>query len=417
MPTSKPAVAKGRDRVGQRAHLVGAGIDRPTRPIAVAAVAEDAVDAEAGAIGSARDVDGGLGRRNAGSVEARIDLDQDAQASSAARDRCAEAFRAGRGVHADRERRACVGKRSDTCRLRAVRPDRVREKRVGDRVRNEDLGLAERPDRHPDGTCRQLEARDGNALVRLGVRPEGDPAGVHLLLEAGDVRPHPSEVDDDARRVDAGRQRRKRQVGHGAARRSGRATIGVRSAPRPLDPEDDLVAGLEVPAERRVADLEQAAGSDRPACRAGRPAAAARPRTLARASGRTRTGASDHVRGDVSRRRSTSAVIARSGPWRPAAARRPSSSGVTSHGPIDDREVLALGRPEPDGRLVALEVARRPVVEDRVAADRLLGRARPAGSAPACRRGRHLELEVELGAPRGAQTGSSGPRISDTLLK
>ena len=38
-----------------------------------------------------------------------------------------------------------------------------------------------------------------------------------------------------------------------------------------LDPEDDLVAGLEIAAERRVADLEQAARCRPCRCRSGRP--------------------------------------------------------------------------------------------------------------------------------------------------
>ena len=60
------------------------------------------------------------------------------------------------------------------------------------------------------------------------------------------------------------------------------------------------------------------------------------------------------------------------------------------------REVLALGRAEPDGGLLALEVTGRPVVEDRVATDRLL---RPLGRQAERRRvhqGRDLQLVVEL---------------------
>ena len=61
------------------------------------------------------------------------------------------------------------------------------------------------------------------------------------------------------------------------------------------------------------------------------------------------------------------------------------------------REVLALRRPEPDAHLVPLQVARRPVVQDREAADPALG---------ADHRGA-LELVVELAASR---PGTARPR-------
>ena len=57
----------------------------------------------------------------------------------------------------------------------------------------------------------------------------------------------------------------------------------------------------------------------------------------------------------------------------PGARASASSSGRHEPRPDRGREVLALGRPEADRGLVALQVARRPVVQDEVAADRLLG--------------------------------------------
>ena len=47
----------------------------------------------------------------------------------------------------------------------------------------------------------------------------------------------------------------------------GRATTGVTRRPESLDLERDLVAGLQVAAERLVADLEQAAGRRPCRCR------------------------------------------------------------------------------------------------------------------------------------------------------
>ena len=84
--------------------------------------------------------------------------------------------------------------------------------------------------------------------------------------------------------------------------------------------------------------------------------------------------------------------------------------------PDRGREVLALRRPEPDRRLVALQVARRPVVQDRVAADDLLASLRRTGSAPAYRRARRSRSRSRAPSePAGAQTGSSGPRSSDDV--
>ena len=71
---------------------------------------------------------------------------------------------------------------------------------------------------------------------------------------------------------------------------------------------------------------------------------------------------------------------------------------VRRHEPWPDgaREVLALGRSEPDGRLLTLQVARRPVVEDRVAADGFLGAVGREVDGRRVDEGRDLQLVVEL---------------------
>ena len=57
--------------------------------------------------------------------------------------------------------------------------------------------------------------------------------------------------------------------------------------------------------------------------------------------------------------------------------RSPSSSGVTMHRAETGGEVLAFRRPEPDGHLHLLEVAGRPVVQDREAGEAALRPRRP----------------------------------------
>ena len=79
----------------------------------------------------------------------------------------------------------------------------------------------------------------------------------------------------------------------------------------------------------------------------------------------------------------TSAVIARSKPLPAPGVGQ--LVGRDQPRPERAREVLALGRPEPDDGLLALEVAGRPVVEDRVAADRFLGPLGRQVARRACR--------------------------------
>ena len=80
--------------------------------------------------------------------------------------------------------------------------------------------------------------------------------------------------------------------------------------------------------------------------------------------------------------------------------RSPSSSGVTSDRPERGGEVLALRRAEADLHLLPLEVARRPVVHDREAAD--LRRRRRSPPRP---RARSRAPRV----PSGYGISSSGP--------
>ena len=87
--------------------------------------------------------------------------------------------------------------------------------------------------------------------------------------------------------------------------------------------------------------------------------------------------------------------------------RSPSSSGVTTIGPERGREVLALRRPEADLHLAPLQVAGRPVVHDREAADR----ARPRRSPPPPRaRSRAPRSPRGTGSRRRARRSRPGSR-------
>src|SRR3954454_10690986 len=176
--------------------------------------------------------------------------------------------------------------------------------------------------------------------------------------------------------------------------RTGTGDDGTREAAETLDREDDLVARLEVPAERRVADLEEATAPDGPA-----------PDQVAGADADVRRRALQHLpEREVRVRPATARGLDAVDAGRHDEVRRPARRFpcirqlVGCHDPRSDRarEVLALGRPEPNGRLLALEVAGRPVVEDGVATDRLLG-AVGGQVAGCCVDDRtHLELVVEL---------------------
>ena len=86
-------------------------------------------------------------------------------------------------------------------------------------------------------------------------------------------------------------------------------------------------------------------------------------------------------------------------------SRSPSTIGLELVGRDDPRpervgEVLALAHAQAEAHLGHLQVARRPVVEDRVAGDVLPGLAGRQVTPGAADHRRHLELEVEPPAPR-----------------
>ena len=165
---------------------------------------------------------------------ARVNLDEDALGKRIGVNRGRQMAGARDRVDADPEGRRGVVECPDSRSLRADRPDRIREEDFLDPGGGENLGLADGPDADPTCARVQLKPSDLNALVRLGMWAERDPAPVHLALKTSDVRVHAVEVDDDLRRVEGGWQRWKGQIG-GRARsclaHGGRSTMAFRISP------------------------------------------------------------------------------------------------------------------------------------------------------------------------------------------
>ena len=102
----------------------------------------------------------------------------------------------------DNEQRSAS--RTQPLRLRPGGDDRVGDEQVVDPAVGEDLRLADRRDGQPDRPGRDLPPPELEALVRLGVRPQRDPALAHDGGHRGDPGVGAVEVDDDRRRVERG---------------------------------------------------------------------------------------------------------------------------------------------------------------------------------------------------------------------
>ena len=200
-----------------------------------------------------------------------------------------------------------------------------------------------------------------------------------------------------------------------SSRPSGRATTASaarragRRGGRPRRPAADSA---------RASDPSPPAGSpaNRPADRAGRPG---RSRTSADARATISPNekwASDH------RPRDCLDTVGLGGHRQVRAGRagrpaRHDSSGVTSHGPKVVAKSLPLAGPSRTDGLLALEIAGRPVVEARVAADRLLAAFGAAGRRPACRSARRPPARSRAPprppAPRPGRRARGSPRRSE----
>ena len=335
------------DRVGgggEGPHLVvGRAEARRGALVAVAAVAEDALDHEAELGGGPGDVCRPL-RWHARPLVAGIDLDPDPQRPVGASHGRREPFRAGHGVEPDGEVRGVVDG-PQPGGLRPDGPDRIGKEEVREAGSGEDLGLTERADRQPDRAGLELDPAEGDALVGLDVRPEADAPRIERRLEPAGVRLDDLEVEEERRGVEAVRDRRagEMQAGH-----AGRATIGVRSSP------SRSIARVTVsPGSRyrpRVASFISRRQPEPTVPLPTRSPGRSRTSAEARASIAPKLNcASAHVPWLMACRvpvaSVTAAVIARAGPVAPGARASASSSGVTIHGPIVVAKSLPLAGP------------------------------------------------------------------------
>ena len=228
----------------------------------------------------------------------------------------------------------------------------------------------------------------------LDVRLERDALRRRAVGHPPRIRLDDVEVHDEARRVETGRQAG--ACGAGARSTiviaiSACSTIGVRSSP-----SRSIRSVTTSPGSRYRPSVSSRISSRQPPptvpIQPGRPAAALRRPTHASIWPKLNC-ASDHRPLDVSTPL-TSAVIARSGPVTPSPRTEASSSGVTSHGPIELAKSLPLAGPRRTVVLIALQVADQSLKI--VAADRLL---RSVGRQVAGRRvdeSSDLQLVVQL---------------------
>ena len=263
----------------------------------------------------------------------------------------------------------------------------------------------------------------GASLAVVAATPaalRGFRAGLTLLASGVRLRPRNRAVtrltsgsgDNRCSALLASRRRRSaRRIRRPAARRpASRAAPAARSRGSPRRP-----ARGSGPASRRGS---RAGSRRRPSrCPGCRPGAAARRPTPGATIARTRSGRWPRSRASsrpLARRAvRTVAVIVRSGPVR--AGRPAVGQLVGRHQPRPDRdaEVLALGRPQPERALVALEVARGPVVEHEEPADGLLAALVGRFDDRRVDQRADLQLVVQLdrarAAPRRARPARAAP--------
>ena len=173
--------------------------------VPMATVREHATDGEPARFGGLRQHEHVLGS-HARARATDIDLDHDhgrrrcrLPPRKGARDR----LDAGHRIDANRQP-APVGQPADSFHLGPVGDDRVPDEQVFHAVIGEDLGLADRGHGQAHRACGELAAREGEALMRLRVGPQGNAALMHQLGHATDPRVDPIEIDDDGRGVERG---------------------------------------------------------------------------------------------------------------------------------------------------------------------------------------------------------------------
>ena len=114
--------------------------------------------------------------------------------------------------------------------LRPERHQRVGDEQVVEAAVGEDLGLADRADRQPDGAGGELASRRPRCSCgSWRAAAASTPRSAIARAIRVDRRVHPVEIDDDGRRVDGGARRQSDSVGAsiGAARRRHRSDLGL----------------------------------------------------------------------------------------------------------------------------------------------------------------------------------------------
>ncbi len=150
-----------------------------------------------------------------------IELDEHAQPRARVRGGRREVPRPGQRIEPDAQRGArALVERPQARGLGAVAPDRIRDEDVGDPARGEHLRLAEVPDRDALRARAELDPGEGDALVGLRVRPQGDAPLRQRRDEARRVPLDDIEVDHELGRVEPGRESRRdhRRVWRGGSR-------------------------------------------------------------------------------------------------------------------------------------------------------------------------------------------------------
>ena len=151
------------------------------------------------------EVDGLLGRLDAGAPEARVALDQEIHLQALPCEHARERRRGRSGVADDAHRHA-TGERREPLRLGGA-DEREAEQDVVEAGVGHHLGLTQLLACDPVRAGIDLEPCEARQLVRLDVRPERERVLVAVALHAGDVPPDGVEVDGQHRRLEVGEPR------------------------------------------------------------------------------------------------------------------------------------------------------------------------------------------------------------------
>ena len=171
----------------------------------MAAVGEEPSDVEAAGFCRGHETCrvGGCGDSSA--VAAAVDLDHHVQRLGGSLHRAYECGDAFLGVDADCQPYAIM-QMPQPLASRCVGVHRIGDEQVLDPGVGEDLGLTDRADGEPASAGVELELRDLDALVGLGMRPQRHARAIHGGLHRGHVGPQNGAIDDGGGGWDGGWQ-------------------------------------------------------------------------------------------------------------------------------------------------------------------------------------------------------------------